>query len=328
MRLLVIGGAGYIGSHMLKRLLQEGCETVVLDDLSTGFRDALLGGTFVQGDFGRRETLDDLFNGTRFDGVLHFASLIRVDESTTDPARYYRNNLANTLTLLEAMRDHDVRALVFSSSAAVYGEPSQVPIPESHPRAPLNPYGHAKNMVETVLADFDRAYGLKSVSLRYFNASGADPAGRLGERHAPETHLIPLALQAALGRRPALKIFGTDYDTPDGTCVRDYVHVDDLAEAHLLAMSRLLDGGGTTAINLGNGAGFSVLEVVEAVSRVCGKKTPVECAPRRPGDPARLVADAVRARKDLGWRPRFGDLDVIVRHAWQWEEKRPGMDRK
>ena len=321
--ILVIGGCGYIGSHMVKRLLNAGHQVIVLDDLSAGYRDSLLGGELVVGDCGRRDVLDTLFSGHAFDGVLHFASLIQVGESVADPARYYQSNVAKTLMLIEAMKDHEVGSLVFSSTAAVFGEPDYVPIDEAHPRRPINPYGMSKLMVETMLADFDRAYGLRSVALRYFNAAGADPQGRIGERHEPETHLIPLALQAVLGRRPALRVFGRDYDTPDGTCIRDYIHVDDLAEAHLLALEYLWNGGASDVFNLGNGAGFSVQAVLDAVERVTRRKVPVEDAPRRSGDPARLVADSSRARSVLGWQPRYADLDTIVRDAWRWEQKRP-----
>lgn len=321
--LLVVGGCGYIGSHMVKCLLDAGHRVVVLDDLSAGFRDSLLGGELVTGDCGDRMVLDALFSSRRFDGVLHFASLIQVGESVINPAKYYQSNVAKTLTLLEAMKDHGVGPLIFSSTAAVFGEPAYVPIDETHPRAPINPYGMSKYMVEAMLRDFDRAYGLRSVALRYFNAAGADPEGRIGERHEPETHLIPLALHAVTGRRPPLKVFGRDYDTPDGTCIRDYIHVDDLADAHLLALEYLWHGGESTAFNLGNGAGFSVQEVLDTVAVVTGKAVPAEDAPRRDGDPARLVADAALARSVLGWKPRYADLETIVRHAWQWEQRRP-----
>jgi UDP-glucose 4-epimerase len=322
--LLVIGGCGYIGSHMVKCLLDAGHRVVVLDDLSAGYRDSLLGGELVVGDCGDRAVLDALFSAHEFDGVLHFASLIQVGESVVNPAKYYQSNVAKTLTLLEAMKDHGAGPLIFSSTAAVFGEPVRIPVDEKHPRQPINPYGMSKHMVEAMLHDFERAYGLRSVALRYFNAAGADPEGRIGERHEPETHLIPLALQAAAGRRPPLKVFGRDYDTPDGTCVRDYIHVDDLADAHLLALEYLWKGGASTAFNLGNGAGFSVQEVLDTAERVTGRRVPAEDAPRREGDPARLVADAALARSVLGWSPRHADLETIVRHAWQWEQRRPG----
>jgi|GEM_PF-45512 len=321
-KLLVIGGCGYIGSHMVKCLLDAGHEVVVLDDLSTGHRDALLGGKLVVGDCGDGVLLDQLFPAHRFAGVLHFASSIQVGESVLDPAKYYQNNVAKTLTLLTKMKEHNVGPLIFSSTAAVFGEPVRIPIDETHPRQPINPYGMSKYMVEAVLADFDRAYGLRSVALRYFNAAGADPEARIGERHDPETHLIPLALQAAMGRRQVLKVFGRDYPSPDGTCIRDYIHVDDLASAHLLALEYLWQGGASAAFNLGNGSGFSVQEVLDAVKRVTRFQVPSDDAPRRAGDPARLVADATRAKSILGWQPRYVDLDTIVRDAFNWEQRR------
>jgi UDP-glucose 4-epimerase len=321
--LLVIGGCGYIGSHMVKCLLAAGHQVTVLDNLSTGFADALLGGELLQADYGDAAVLDDLFDRIRFDGVMHFASLIQVGESMREPGRYYLNNVGKALTLLDAMQRHGVGPFIFSSTAAVFGEPVYVPIDEAHPRAPINPYGMTKHMIETVLADFDRAHGLRSVCLRYFNAAGADPKARIGERHEPETHLIPLAVQAALGRRGALAVFGRDYDTPDGTCVRDYVHVDDLADAHLLALQYLWEGGKSAAFNLGNGDGFSVQEVIDVVSRVAGTPVPCNDAPRRDGDPARLVANSALAKQVLGWRPRHANLEEIARHAWQWEVARP-----
>lgn len=318
--ILVVGGAGYIGSHMVKMLLGRGYGVTTLDNLSTGHRDAVLGGEFVLGDLADRALLDKLFSERRIDGVMHFASFIQVGESVQNPARYYENNVVNTLNLLDAMVAHDVKRFIFSSSAAVYGEPIRVPIDEAHPKNPINPYGRSKWMVEQMLADYDRAYGLKSVSLRYFNAAGADPEGRLGERHEPETHLIPLVLQAASGRRESVQVFGRDYDTPDGTCIRDYVHVTDLCEAHLLALDRLLQGGASAAFNLGNGNGFSVQQVIDTACEATGKDIPVKDAPRREGDPARLVADATLARKELGWNPRYDELETIVCHAWQWEK--------
>ncbi len=321
--ILVVGGAGYIGSHMVALLLDAGYRVVTLDNLSTGHRDAVLGGEFVHADLADRAALDRLFAERRFDAVMHFASFIQVGESVRAPAKYYENNVTNTLNLLDAMVAQDVRRFIFSSSAAVYGDPIAVPIPEDHPKQPINPYGRTKWMVEQILADYDRAYGLKSVSLRYFNAAGADPAGRLGERHEPETHLIPLILRAAAGRAPAVKIFGRDYDTPDGTCIRDYVHVTDLADAHRLALERLLDGGDSAVYNLGNGNGFSVAEVIEAARRVTGRDIVVSDAPRREGDPPRLVADARRAKSVLGWRPHFDALETIIAHAWAWEQGTP-----
>lgn len=320
MRYLVIGGAGYIGSHMVNLLINEGHLVTVLDDLSSGHRDAVLGGELVVHDFSDRIMLDQLFARQRFDGVFHFASQIMVGESITNPAKYYRANTFATLVLLEAMRDHKINNIVFSSTAAVYGEPESLPIKEQHPKVPVNPYGASKYMVEMMLSDFHRAHGLSYIALRYFNAAGADSETRLGERHNPETHLIPLAIKAALGEIPALKLFGTDYDTPDGTCIRDYIHVDDLSQAHLLAMQHLHNGAETGIFNLGNGEGYSVKQVIEMVSKVSGgRRVPIEIAPRREGDPARLVADASKAIEILGWQPKWQDLETIVRHAWNWE---------
>ena len=320
--LLVIGGCGYIGSHMVSCLIAAGHQVTVLDDLSTGFGNSLLGGELIVGNFGCRETLDALFSKNKYDGVLHFASLIQVGESVAQPARYYQNNVVNTLTLLTAMIAHKVGPLVFSSTAAVFGEPNYVPIDEAHPRQPMNPYGMSKYIVEAILQDFDKAYGLRSVSLRYFNAAGADPQGRIGERHNPETHLIPLALRALLDERSNFKLFGDDYDTPDGTCIRDYVHVADLADAHLCALNYLWRGGASSAFNLGSGSGFSVQEILDTINTVVGQAVRVETVARRAGDPARLVADSALAMAQLGWTPKFSSLDTIVRHAWQWGQVR------
>jgi len=321
MNILVVGGAGYIGSHMVLALSEGGHEVTTLDNLSGGYRDAVLAGRFVQGDLGDVRLLDELFAAQRFDAVMHFASYIQVGESVIHPAKYYDNNLGNTLRLLDAMVRHDVRCFVFSSTAAVFGEPDYSPIDESHPTRPINPYGRSKLMVEEILRDYDRAYGLRSIALRYFNAAGADPGGRLGERHQPETHLIPLVLQAASGRRPAITVYGRDYDTPDGTCIRDYIHVTDLCQAHLLALEHLLQGEPTTAYNLGNGNGFSVQEVIDTARRITGKAIKVQEGERRGGDAARLVADATRARRELGWTPAYPDLDEVIAHAWGWEGK-------
>lgn len=322
-KVLVIGGCGYIGYHMVASLARENYEVLVLDDMSTGFDDALPDGVgLVVGDLGDRALLDSIFATENLAGVLHFASLIQVGESVVEPARYYRSNVSKTLTLLEAMIEHKVGPLIFSSTAAVFGEPEYSPIDEAHRQAPINPYGASKYMVERMLEDFDHAYGLKSVALRYFNAAGADPSGRIGERHNPETHLIPLALHAVLGARPPLKVFGRDYPTPDGTCVRDYIHVTDLAEAHLRALEYLWAGKPTARFNLGNGNGFSVQEVLDSIERVTGQVVPHGDAPRRNGDPASLVADSQAAKSKLAWKPRFSDLDTIVEHAWAWEQKR------
>lgn len=322
LRILVVGGAGYIGSHMVKRLGAEGAEVVTLDNLASGHRDAVLCGEFVQGDIADRALLDSLFASRSFDAVMHFASHIEVGESVRLPGKYYRNNLANTLTLLEAMLAGGVGRFIFSSTAAIFGTPQYTPIDERHPRAPINPYGRTKNMVEDVLADLDRAYGLRAVCLRYFNAAGADPEGALGERHEPESHLIPLTLQAAAGRRPAISVFGTDYDTPDGTCIRDYVHIVDLCEAHWLALQSLMAGGSSQQYNLGNGDGFSVLQVIDTVRKITRRDFAVKSEPRRAGDPPRLVADSRTARETLGWKPKFPSLDTIVEHAWNFEQRR------
>ncbi len=326
MNILVIGGAGYIGSHMAKQLVQAGHEVVVLDNLSTGFRQLAQYGTLVEGDLGDRDLLQRLFHQHAFDGVMHFAANSLVGESVGEPAKYYQNNMASTLNLLDVMRDHGLDRFIFSSTAATFGEPEYSPIDEQHPQRPINPYGRSKLMVEQVLQDYADAYGLNSVSLRYFNAAGADPDGELGECHDPETHLIPLILQAASGRRADIKVFGRDYATDDGTCVRDYIHIDDLCSAHALALEALVDGklSGAQAFNLGNGQGFSVQQVIDVVRQVVaadGCELKVEDAPRRPGDPAVLVADAQSARRTLGWNPQYADLETIVRHAWVWEKQ-------
>ena len=320
-KILVVGGAGYIGSHMVKMLLAAGHDVVTFDDLSGGYRDAVVGGEFVPGGLGETAVLEAVFACHAFDGVMHFASFIQVGESVTDPAKYYRNNVANTLNLLDVMVRHSVRNLIFSSSAAIFGEPEYVPINESHPERPLNPYGMSKWMVERILKDYNHAYGLKSICLRYFNAAGADPDGQLGERHQPETHLIPLVLQAAAGRRPHVTVFGCDYDTPDGTCIRDYVHITDLCQAHLLALEQLWSGADSAAYNLGNGNGFSVREVIAAARHITGCDIPVRYGERRAGDPARLVADSRLAQRILGWTPHYAGLETIIAHAWCWERR-------
>jgi UDP-glucose 4-epimerase len=318
MKVLVVGGAGYIGSHMVKMLGQLGCIVTTLDDLSSGHRDAVLCGDFVQGNFGDRPLLDAVLP-RGFDAVLHFASFIQVGESVQHPEKYYRNNVTYTLGLLDAMRAHGVNKFIFSSTAATFGEPQYTPMDEQHPQQPITPYGRTKLMVEQALADYDKAYGFKSVSLRYFNAAGADPEGQLGERHDPETHLIPLVLQAASGRRPSITVFGRDYDTPDGTCIRDYIHIQDLCSSHWLALQSLVNGADSQSYNLGNGNGFSVQEVIDAAEQVTGRKIPVVRGHRRDGDPARLVADSRLAREKLGWQPQYADLATIIEHAWKWE---------
>ncbi|MCG8370891.1 MAG: UDP-glucose 4-epimerase GalE [Proteobacteria bacterium] len=327
MHVLIVGGAGYIGSHMVRCLGKAGIEVTTLDDLSSGRRDAVTHGEFVEGNLGDRALLDALFGERNFDGVMHFAAHIEVGESVVDPAKYYRNNVVNTQVLLDAMRDHGVLQFVFSSTAAIFGEPVRDRIDESHPKAPINPYGRSKLMVEEILGDYDAAYGLRSACLRYFNAAGADPAGGIGECHDPETHLVPLVLRAASGRRESISVFGSDYDTPDGTCVRDYIHVNDLCDAHLLALRSLWDGGGSAAYNLGNGSGFSVREVIDTAAGVTGRDIAVVEAERRAGDPGTLVADSTLAQAELGWRPQYADLATIVEHAWRWEQALASAER-
>ena len=322
LNVLVVGGAGYIGSHMVKLLGQKGCRTTVFDNLSFGHFDAVPYGDLVVGDLADITALEKLFINYKFDVVLHFASSILVGESVSNPSKYYRNNVANTQNLLDAMVKHDVKKLVFSSTAAIFGEPEYTPIDEAHPKSPINPYGRSKWMVEQVLEDYDAAYGLKSICLRYFNACGADPDGELGERHNPETHLIPLILKVASGKRDSITIFGRDYGTPDGTCIRDYVHVADLCNAHWLAIGQLRDYGRSMSYNLGNGEGFSVREVITECERVTGEKIVVVDGPPREGDPAVLVADACLARQKLGWNPLYSDLEPIIKHAWLWEARR------
>lgn len=321
-RVLVTGGCGYIGSHNVKYLLDKGCEVIVLDDLVNGFRDAVPEGLLVEGDIGDSAFLDRLFFEHRIDAVMNFASFIEVGASVKNPSSYYLNNLGNTLVLLDAMVRHDVRKFVFSSTAAIFGNPEYTPIGEEHPKAPINPYGRSKWLVEQLLADYSAAYGLESVCLRYFNAAGADPSGDLGERHDPETHLIPLVLQAASRRRGAITIFGEDYDTPDGTCVRDYIHVNDLAQAHWLALEYMDKHRCSAAFNLGNGNGYSIRQVIDTVRKVTGKDFKVEIGPRRAGDPAVLVADSHRAREVLGWKPEHDSLETIVADAWRWEQRK------
>ncbi len=321
MKILVVGGAGYIGSHMVVHLLQDDVEVTTLDNLSAGYRDSVLGGKFIEGDLANIHLLDKIFSENDFDAVMHFASFIEVGESIISPSKYYFNNVTNTQNLLDAMVKHGVLNFIFSSTAAIFGEPQYVPIDEKHTMEPINPYGRTKLIVEKMLADYDRAYGLKSVALRYFNAAGADPETRIGERHIPESHLIPLVLQAASGRRNSISIFGQDYNTPDGTCIRDYVHICDLCDAHLLAIKALQSSNQSAAYNLGNGNGFSVKEVIDTARQVTGRDINVEIAERRVGDPARLVADASLARKELKWKPAYASLEHIIRHAWLWEEK-------
>jgi UDP-arabinose 4-epimerase len=314
-RILVAGGAGYIGSHTAKLLSRKGMTPIVYDNLATGHQSSVRWGPFVRGDILDTNHLTQTLAQEKPDAVIHFAASAYVGESVDDPAKYYRNNVAGTLSLLQACRGAGVDKVIFSSSCATYGVPAVLPIKEDTPQQPINPYGRTKLLAEHMLSDYAAAYGLRYVALRYFNASGADPDGELGEWHDPETHLIPRALQAAGGRIPHLPVFGDDYETADGTCVRDYVHVSDLAHAHVLALHHLLGGGENMAINLGTGAGSSVREIVEAIARVTGRKVPIALHPRRAGDPPSLCADSTLARTVLGFSPEYSDLDTIIRTA-------------
>ncbi len=325
--ILVIGGAGYIGSHMVLDLIRAGYPVITLDNLSRGHRDSIAGGDFVEGDLGNPADLDRVFTRYPVKTVMHFAAWSLVGESVEKPLAYWRNNVANTLTLLESMQRHGIRHFIFSSTAAVYGEPRQTPITETHTCTPTNPYGATKLAVERLLADVSAASGPSFSILRYFNAAGADAGGTIGERHQPETHLIPLVLQVATGEREAISIFGEDYPTPDGTCLRDYVHVSDLTRAHLLALEALLGGSGNTTYNLGNSTGYSVRQVIDTAREITGHPIPVLVAERRAGDPAILIADSSRIRSELGWKPRYERLDEIIRTAWDWHRKEVSSEK-
>lgn len=320
-KILVVGGAGFIGSHMVKMLLDSKYSVTTFDNLSSGHKDAVIGGDFIEGDLANTEELKKVFEGNDFDCVMHFASYIEVGESIRNPKKYYKNNVTNTLNLLNQVVESNIKYFIFSSSAAVYGIPNAVPINEEHIKNPINPYGNSKLIIENVLADFNTAYGLTFICLRYFNAAGCDPDGLLGERHDPETHLIPLVLQAASGRRKSIQVFGSDYDTKDGTCVRDYIHVCDLCNAHVKSMQYLMNGGKSQSINLGNGSGFSVKEIIETVKKITNKKFEVTYKGRRSGDPSTLVADSTKARELLNWEPAFSSLEEIISNAWNFEKK-------
>ncbi|MEO0758142.1 MAG: UDP-glucose 4-epimerase GalE [Cyanobacteria bacterium J06648_16] len=325
--ILVTGGAGYIGSHAALALEQAGYKVVILDSLEYGHRELVEGNLkaeLVVGHTTDRALLDDLFQRYAFDAVMHFAAYIAVGESVSEPDKYYFNNVYGTLVLLQAMVAAGVKRLVFSSTCAIYGPPKTVPIPEDHPKNPISPYASSKLMVEQMLQDFQSAYGLQAVCFRYFNAAGADPEGRLGEDHNPETHLIPLVLQTALGKRDNIAIFGTDYPTRDGTCIRDYIHVADLADAHVRGVNYLGNGGETVFINLGNGNGFTVKEVIETAREVTGHAIPAVEKDRRPGDPPSLVGSSETANQILGWVPQYPNVKEIIAHAWQWHQKRHG----
>ncbi len=319
--ILVTGGAGYIGSHANKELKLAGYETLVLDNMSYGHEDFLKWGIYENVDLGDLESLRNVFRKYDIEAVMHFAAFTYVGESVEDPQKYYLNNLKNTLNLFQVMNEFQVKKLVFSSTCATYGNPQEIPITETHPQNPISPYGKGKFMVEKVLEDYSAAYGLSYVSLRYFNAAGADPEGDVGERHDPETHLIPLILDAAAGKRDDIKIFGTDYSTDDGTCIRDYIHVTDLADAHVKALKYLENGGKSEVFNLGNGNGFSVREVIEEARKVTGKKIKATETERRPGDPPILVGSSKKAREILKWQPKYDDLSKIISTAWQWHKK-------
>jgi UDP-glucose-4-epimerase GalE len=322
MRTLVTGGAGYIGSHTVRRLLAGGHEVTVFDNLSAGHRAAVPAGLLIEGDLRDGGLLKRVMADRRIDAVVHFAASVNVGESVTDPALYYANNVAGSLSLLDACREAGVSRLVFSSTCATYGTPEAVPITEGEKQRPINPYGNTKLAVERALADFAPAYGLGCCFFRYFNAAGASPDGGIGEDHRPETHLLPLAIAAAAGRRPPLDLFGTDYPTPDGTCVRDYVHVDDLADAHALALDRLTPGE-VRAFNLGTGRGQSVRQVIRAVEAVTGMAVPFVERPRRAGDPPELVADASLVRREWGWEPKYREFEQVVETAWNWHRTHP-----
>jgi len=321
LNILVTGGAGYIGSHCCKALAQKGFHPITIDSLVYGHQRFVKWGEFIKGDAGNRADLKKCFQRHKIDAVMHFAAYAYVGESVENPLKYYENNVGNTIELLRATLENGVKNFVFSSTCATYGNPEKTPIDEDHPLNPINPYGRTKRIIEEILADYRAAYGLNYMSLRYFNAAGADPDSEVGEDHDPETHLIPLVLDAAAGKSPAIKVFGTDYQTTDGTCIRDYIHVTDLAQAHLLALEKLIDGADRCVYNLGNGQGFSVLEVIECARKITGKEIGVENADRRPGDPPVLIASNEKAVRELGWKPQYADLDAIIGTAWRWHQK-------
>jgi UDP-glucose 4-epimerase len=318
--ILVVGGAGYIGSHMVTQLLAQGYKVMILDNFSTGHRRLVTGGELVEGRLGDSGLLHRIFSENNISAVMHFAAFSLVGESVQKPLKYYENNVAETVSLIDAMVRHNVLRFIFSSTAAVYGEPEAIPIVEDHPCKPTNPYGASKLTVERILSDCDTAHGLKSICLRYFNAAGADASGCIGEMHDPESHLIPLVLKSAMTQNP-IRVFGTDYPTPDGTCLRDYVHVTDLAQAHLLALNALMDGASSTAFNLGNSVGYSVRQVIDLSAKVTGKQIQVVDDARRPGDPAVLVANADKIKQKLGWQPAYEALETIIETAWKWHSR-------
>lgn len=324
MKILVLGGAGYIGSHTVKELIKSGSQVVIVDNLETGYKEAVHpDAQFYEGDIRDRSFMDDVFEKEKIDGVIHFAANSLVGESMSEPLKYYDNNLYGTKVLLDSMVANGVDKIVFSSTAATYGEPEQVPIMETDPTEPTNPYGETKLSMEKMMKWTDQAHGVRYVALRYFNACGADVSGEIGEAHSPETHLIPLILQVPNGQRDKISIYGDDYDTKDGTCVRDYIHVTDLAQAHILAMKYLIDGKESAIFNLGNGVGFTVKEVIEAARKVTNHPIPAEVVSRRSGDPAKLIASSEKAKKILGWNPQHADLEEIIESAWNWHRNHP-----
>ncbi|GAB4467767.1 MAG: UDP-glucose 4-epimerase GalE [Armatimonadaceae bacterium] len=325
MSILIVGGAGYIGSHTTKVLKKRGYDAVIFDNFELGHRKAaeIVGVPWVHGDYGDLAAVTRAIRKFDVDAVMHFGAYASVADSVADPAKYYEGNMIKGLNLLRAMLDSGVKHIIFSSSAATYGEPQTVPIPETHPQNPVNPYGHTKLMFEQILRDYDPAFGLKSVSLRYFNAAGADPDGELGEDHTPEQHALPLIIDTALGRRAEFRIYGSDWDTRDGTCLRDFIHVNDLADAHIRALEHLRNGGETTAYNLGNSYGTTIREAVEAAEKVIGVKINAIPAPRRPGDPGSLAASCEKIKMELGWQPEFPDIETILLHAYKWRKDHP-----
>lgn len=323
MKVLVAGGAGYIGSHVTLELSRRGHQPVVLDNLVKGHREAVQAGKFFEGDISDKALVRKIIEEEKIEAAVHLCAYSLVGESVGEPAKYFHNNIGNGLVFLDTLREGGVNKFVFSSTAAVFGEPEQIPIPEDHPKNPTNPYGFSKLTFEGILKAYDHAYGMKYISLRYFNAAGADPEAPIGEDHQPESHLIPIVLQAALGMRPNIEIFGTDYPTPDGTCVRDYIHVNDLAQAHILALEALEKGTSSTIYNLGNGQGYSNRQVIETAKMVTGLPIPVKEGPKRPGDPAELVASSKRIREELGWKPEYAQLEKIMETAWRWHKGHP-----
>lgn len=322
---MVAGGAGYIGSHMVLYLLDKGYNPIVYDNLSEGHREAVLGGTFIEGDLSDKNKLNEVFKSYDISAVMHFAASCYVGESVTSPAKYYKNNVVTTLNLLDTMIENKINKFIFSSTCATYGLPQYLPLTEEHPQSPVNPYGNTKLAVELILKDYAKAYDLRSVAFRYFNAAGADPQARIGESHDPETHLIPNVIKSALGIGDPLKIFGDDYDTPDGTCVRDYIHVLDLAQAHLLGLEKLFEGYKSDFFNLGNGEGYSNKQVIETVEKISGRKVQYSFAPRREGDPPTLIGSSKKAFEQLNWKPEYASLDKIVETAWNWHKKQFGV---